>query len=160
MTPDEQLAKWFAQCRQAKKMKEGEYLSDTELLAWMAMNVEKLVLKFKLPHIENISLVECLCAVGYRETGNKFSVAFNGSKGYLDNIEISCEGYQKADNRLTLYHLRNKNRSLKSVMVNIFYSDENGIRLSTGNDEPQIIVKEEKQVAKKTCAEASDDLPF
>jgi len=120
---------------------------------------EKLLLKFKLPKIENISLVECICVVGYRETGNKFTVSFNGSKGYLSNVEISCEGYQKANNRLFVENLRNKNRSFKSVMVNIFYSDKNGIRISTGIDEPQIIVKEEvKPVVKKTSAEALDDL--
>ena len=45
-------------------------------------------------------------------------------------------------------------------IYNVFYSDENGIRLSTGNDEPQIILKEEKRMSKKTCAEVGDDLPF
>lgn len=121
---------------------------------------EKLLLKFKLPQIENISLVECLCVMGYRETGNKFSISFNGSKGYLSNFEISCEGYQKAENRIFIENLRNKNRTFKSVMVNVFYSEQNGIRLSTGIDEPQTIVKEEKKIVKKNCAEASDDLPF
>lgn len=104
---------------------------------------EQLLLKFKLPMICDLSLINAIVSLGYRKTENKFRVSFNGSKGYLDNIEISCEGYQKEENRISLYKLRNKNGSLKSVMVNLFYSDKNGIRLSTGNDKPKAIEKEE-----------------
>jgi hypothetical protein len=100
---------------------------------------EKLLLKFKLPMIQDLSMVDTIVSMGYEKTGNKFTVAFNGSKGYLSNIEISCEGYQKAENRIFVESLRNKNGSLKSIMVNLFYSDKNGIRLSTGNDEPKVI---------------------
>lgn len=123
---------------------------------------EIVIVKFKLPQINDLSIVQGICAIGYRLTGNKFTVSFNGSKGYLSNIEIVCEGYQKANNRIFVDSLRNKNGSYKSVMVNIFYSDENGIRLSIGNDEPQLIVKEQKTLVKKTCAEIleDDDLPF
>lgn len=121
---------------------------------------EKLILRFKLPQITSKSLIEILCVHGYRETGNKFSISFNGSKGYLSNFEISCEGYQKANNRIFIENLYNKDRTLKSIGVNVFYSEENGIRLSTGNDEPQIIVKENEKVVRKTCAEVGDDLPF
>lgn len=88
---------------------------------------------------QNLSIVDTIVTMGYRKTGNKFSVAFNGSKGYLSNIEISCEGYQKAENRIFVESLRNKDGSLQSIMVNLFYSDKNGVRLSTGNDEPKII---------------------
>ena len=100
---------------------------------------EKEILRFKLPQITNKSVIEFLCVYGYRKTGNKFSISFNGSKGYLSNFEISCEGCQKADNRIFIENLYNKNGTLKSIFVNVFYSDENGIRLSTGNDEPKII---------------------
>jgi hypothetical protein len=37
----------------------------------------------------------------------------------------------------------NKDGSFKNIIVNLFYSDENGIRLSTGNDEPRTIKKDE-----------------
>ena len=117
---------------------------------------EKLILRFKLPQITSKSLIECLCLIGYRETNNKFSISFNGSKGYLSNVEISCEGYQKSNNRIFIENFYNKDRTLKSIGINVFYSDENGIRLSTGNDEAQIIVKEEKNVVKKNCAEIGD----
>lgn len=80
-----------------------------------------------------MSFVELIVSILYKKTGNKFSVYFNGSKGYLSNIEIVGEGFQKEDNRIFIESLRNKNGSLKSVMVNVFYSDENGIRLSVGN---------------------------
>lgn len=100
---------------------------------------EELLLKFKLPMIYNLSFVEAIVSMCYRKTGNKFTVAFNGSKGYLSNIEIFCEGYQKEENRILVERLRNKNGSLKSVMVNVFYSSKNGIRISIGKDEAKIL---------------------
>lgn len=124
---------------------------------------EQLLLKFKLPMIQDLSMVDTIVSMGYRKTGNKFTVAFNGSKGYLSNIEISCEGHQKEDNRIFVERLRNKNGSLKSIMVNLFYSDKNGIRLSTGDDEPRIIEKEEKKEAIENAVSNDDDdsdLPF
>jgi len=108
-----------------------------------------LILRFKLPQITSKSLIECLCVHGYRETGNKFSISFNGSKGYLSNFEISCEGYQKADNRIFIENLYNKDRTLKSIGVNVFYSDEYGIRLSTGNDDPRILSVMKNEIEKK-----------
>ena len=96
---------------------------------------EKLLMKFKLPMIENLSLVNIIVSMGYRETGNKFSVEFNGSKGYLSNIAISCEGQQQEENRIFVENLRNKNGRLMSKMVNIFHSDEKGIRVCIGKDE-------------------------
>ena len=110
---------------------------------------EKLILRFKLPQITSKSFIEILCLHGYRETGNKFSISFNGSKGYLSNFEISCEGYQKADNRIFIEDLYNKDRTLKSIGVNIFYSDEYGIRLSTGHDEPRILSEMKGEIENK-----------
>ena len=123
---------------------------------------EQLLLKFKLPMIQDLSMVDAIVSMGYRKTGNKFTVAFNGSKGYLSNIEISCEGYQKEENRIFVESLRNKNGSLKSIMVNLFYSDKNGIRLSTGDDEPKIIEKEEKKelIVNSVSNDDDSDLPF
>ena len=123
---------------------------------------EQLLLKFKLPMIQDLSLVNSIVSIGYRKTGNKFTVAFNGSKGYLSNIEISCEGYQKEENRIFVESLQNKDGSLKSIMVNLFYSDKNGVRLSTGNDEPKVIEKEEKKelVEKSGSNDGDSELPF
>jgi hypothetical protein len=104
---------------------------------------EKLIFKFKLPLINELQLITTICSYGYRKTQNKFSVNFNGSKGYLSNIEITCEGNQKEENRIFVENLMNKDGSFKNIIVNLFYSDENGIRLSTGNDEPRTIKKDE-----------------
>ncbi len=123
---------------------------------------EQVLIRFKLPMIQNLEIVSSIVSLGYRKTGNKFSVSFNGSKGYLSNIEISCEGYQKEENRIFVESLRNKDGSLKSIMVNLFYSDENGVRLSTGNDEPKVIEKEEKKelVENSVSNDERSDLPF
>ena len=68
----------------------------------------------------------------YEKTGNKATVSFNGSKGYLSNISISCEGCQNEDNRLFIgTHLPDK--------IYIFHSDENGIRISTTSRKTQKI---------------------
>lgn len=96
--------------------------------------MEKKLLGFQLPMIENVSIIEAICSLGYSETGNKFSVNFNGSKGYLDNIEISCEGVQKENNRINVNEFRNKNRTFKKKQVNVYYSEENGVRISIGSN--------------------------
>lgn len=118
---------------------------------------EKLIMKFILPRIQDLRMVDAIVTLGYRKTGNKFSVAFNGSKGYLSNIEISCEGYQKEENRIFIENLRNKNGTLKSKMVNVFFSDENGIRLSIGKDIPKVFQTEKQEEA---LSMGDDDLPF
>lgn len=118
---------------------------------------EQLIIRFKLPLINHLPIIKALVVFGFRKTGNKFSVVFNGSKGYLDNIEIICEGWQKENNRIDLFKLTNKNGTLRNVVVNIFHSHENGVRVSIGKDEPRVI--EEKQ-EKKVKEPVNDDLPF
>ncbi len=93
--------------------------------------MEQLIIKFKLPLLNNLSLVSVICAHGYRVTGNKFSVDFNGSKGYLSHVQISCEGFQKERNNIIwIEDLKNKQGKLRSRNVEIFHSTENGIRVS------------------------------
>lgn len=121
---------------------------------------EKLLLRFDLPMIQSYGMIQLICTRGYRETGNKFSVFFNGSKGYLSNIEITCEGCQTAENRIFVDQLTNKNRSLRKVLVNIFYSDQNGVRVAIGkNALPQFVAEQEPEPI--SCNEEEDgDLPF
>ena len=124
--------------------------------------MEKLICKFKLPMIEKLSIVNAIVVMGYNATGNKFSVNFNGSRGYLSHVEITAEGTQaKRNNIIWIEKLKTKNGSLMSRMVGIFYSDENGVRVQVQGE------KENTQENKfKTCAEAAlasangDDLPF
>jgi hypothetical protein len=121
---------------------------------------EKVILRFTLPRVTSKSLIEILCVRGYRETGNKFSISFNGSKGYLSNFEISCEGRQKAENRIFVENLLNKDGTLKSIMINVFHSDENGVRLSTGNDGPQILEELPEKINEPVSVADDCDLPF
>jgi hypothetical protein len=112
--------------------------------------------------IEKLSFVNAIVVMGYNSTGSKFSVNFNGSKGYLSHIEITAEGTQtKRNNIIWVERLKTKNGSLMSRMVGIFYSDEDGVRVQVQGE------KEDAQENKfKTCAEAAlasengDDLPF
>jgi hypothetical protein len=91
---------------------------------------EQLIINFKLPMINNLSLVNVIVRHGYKLTGNKFSIDFNGSKGYLSHIEISCEGSQKERNNIIwIEDLRTKKGTLKSKSVKIYHSEINGIRI-------------------------------
>ena len=118
---------------------------------------EKLLLQFTLSNLQHLSFIDTICNVCYKKTGCKFQVMFNGSKGYLSNIQIECEGHQKANNRLFVEMLRGID---ENQLLNIFWSPQNGVRLSTGADTPQTIMKERKNPIQPTCAEAGNDLPF
>ncbi len=94
------------------------------------MKSETLILKTQLSNLFNPNMIHNLCWNGYRKTGNKFSLVFHGSKGYLSHLEISCEGYQKEDNRL--FEIFNKDGSIKKKVINVYHSEKNGVRLSFG----------------------------
>ncbi len=92
--------------------------------------METLIAKFKLPIIENLTILEFIVASGFKKTGNKFSVEFNGSKGYLSNITISCEGHQKENNNIIwVENLMTTKGALKKKTVSIYHSHENGVRV-------------------------------
>ena len=97
------------------------------------------ITSFSLPDIMNLEMLNWIARTGYQQTGNKFDVNFSGSKGYLCHFSISCEGKQEEDNRLYFYNIRNQNVSLKKKLLNIYWSEEKGIRLSLGKDEPRTI---------------------
>ena len=95
--------------------------------------MEELLFKFDLKLLEttSMSILNAIVEIGYRKTGNKFSVEFNGSKGYMSNIVISCEGTQKErSNIIWVENLSTQNGKLKSEMVEICYSEENGVRVA------------------------------
>lgn len=94
------------------------------------MSKEKLICSFKFSMIQELSLVSAIVSLGFRSTGKKFSVIFNGSAGYLSNIEIECEGTQPyRSNVIWVDKLRNKDGSLKSKKVSVYHSDCVGIRI-------------------------------
>ncbi len=95
---------------------------------------EYLLMKFELHYLEQLHFMGLVCQYCYRETGNKFSIQINGSKGYLSSIEILCEGAQKPGaNVISLEKLMTKSgRLVKGKYVHILYSEENGIRCSVG----------------------------
>jgi hypothetical protein len=114
---------------------------------------EKLIYRFKLGDIQSFEVLSKICYEGYKKTGNKFSIRFEGSKGYLSHIEISCEfNIDGSNNRIF-------NRSL-DTMINIFYSDKNGVRLSMGDDKPRKITYDKKAKVLIAALLEEDDLPF
>jgi hypothetical protein len=113
---------------------------------------EKLIYRFKLGDIQSFEVLSKICYEGYKKTGNKFSIRFEGSKGYLSHIEISCEGQREGDNRIFT-------RSL-DTNINIFYSDKDGVRLSMGDDKPRKITYDKKAKVLIAALLEEDDLPF
>lgn len=97
------------------------------------------LLKTDLINLFHPEIIQHLLRDGYRKTENKFSLTFNGSKGYLDNIEISCEGYQTANNRISCVDIFNKNGGVKKKVINVFFSEANGVRLSLGADKARVV---------------------
>ena len=92
--------------------------------------MERIILQFKLPMIDNLSIIHQIVTVGYSKTGNKFSVNFNGSKGYLSHIEIIAEGVQKKRNNiLWVERMHNSDGSLMDKTIKIFFSSEMGVRI-------------------------------
>ena len=124
------------------------------------MKKEQLLIKFKLNEILNFILIDNIVSICYNKTGKKFNVIFNGSKGYISNIEIRCECMQLEENRIFLTNYVNKNGSLKKINVNVFYSKDVGIRLSTGKDAPQVTHEYIKPLKPINDLILEDDLPF
>tara|TARA_Y100000034_G_C6690045_1_gene303810 strand:- start:47 stop:448 length:402 start_codon:yes stop_codon:yes gene_type:complete len=126
---------------------------------------EILVIKTQLKNIFIPSFIELLCYLGYRETGNKFSISYHGSKGYLNNLSIECEGIQKANNKILRDEIFTKKRSVRKTLINIFHSEAEGIRLSLGKDEPRKIKISQPEAGAFNkepvpIDEEHDDLPF
>jgi hypothetical protein len=129
-------------------------------------NNEKVILRFKLNLLDEdigFGLIEMITTIGYRETGQKFCMTFNGSKGYLDNIEISCEGIKPPHgaNRIEVANLRTKNGKLQSKFVTIFHSHENGVRVEVTSrlpklPRPSLLPNKEEYLS--GCW--ADDIPF
>lgn len=95
--------------------------------------MEQVILKFKLPMINDLRIINSIVVRGYNMTYNKFDVIFSGSKGYLDHIRIECEGRQNPEFNTIIDiadpELRTKAGKLRSIPVTIFHSRENGIRI-------------------------------
>lgn len=95
----------------------------------------KKLLAIKLPHLLDHRLISHLVTIGYRETGWKFSVSFNGSKGYLCSVSIDAEGPQEQQtNRICVTKLYTKGGSISRKMLTIFHCSERGVILKLGSE--------------------------
>lgn len=103
---------------------------------------EKLVCRFNLRSIGKLETLEAIITSGYNQTGNKFTVSIHGSKGYLSHICISCEGQQKAENRLFFQQpIKDSRGRFKPLKINVFHAETSGVRLSVGEDKPTTIIE-------------------
>jgi len=103
------------------------------------MKTEIQLLKTDLKNIYNHMFMEVLFFEAWVSTGNKFEITFNGSKGYFNHLSINCEGVQRANNILYEKDMFNNSGSIKKKVINVFYSEKNGVRISLGADKPRVV---------------------
>lgn len=90
----------------------------------------KEIMKFQLAYLDSVQFIAMFVDVAYRETGNKFSVEWCGSKGYLSHLQINAEGYQPEDtNRIWAKDLFTKKGDFRKKTLTVSYSYENGVCL-------------------------------
>jgi len=65
----------------------------------------------KAQDLIKIQTIEKIIIDGYNKTNKKFNINFQGSKGYINHIEIDCEGnLEKQYNRVYLEEYSQNNR--------------------------------------------------
>ena len=89
--------------------------------------MKKLIAEIELSLIDSIHAINDFLAQAYEKTGQKFSVNFNGSKGYLHNVEITCEGKQSTDFNNRVYHPEFSDTINKTLRV--YYDKQKGVKV-------------------------------
>jgi hypothetical protein len=88
--------------------------------------MSKDIVKFDMSVLNSIDGINHLLGICYKKTGEKFRFSFNGSKGYLDNIEFYCESFNEPTNLNRLDYVL-FNQSKKTIEVTISLSETKGI---------------------------------
>lgn len=96
--------------------------------------MEKIILSFQLGALHNMDNINNILKDCYKKTGQKFSINFNGSKGYLDNIEITSEGDNLSENSIE-YALLVQTPNYNTIGIHIYYSRDKGVRVEVENIE-------------------------
>jgi hypothetical protein len=96
--------------------------------------MEKRILSFQLGALHNMENINNILGDCYRETGQKFSINFNGSKGYLDHIEITSEGDNLSHNKIE-YAMLVQTPNYNTIGITIYHSKEKGVRIEIENIE-------------------------
>ena len=99
----------------------------------MSNSEEKKIIEFEFAKLIDRQLLNLICSEGYKKTGRKLSISFHGSKGYLSNLEITCEGVQELNINRVFFHNVTGNETLI-----VYHSKEKGVRLEFGNSHIEI----------------------
>ena len=94
--------------------------------------MEKRILSFELGALHNMNNINDILKDCYKKTGQKFNINFNGSKGYLNNIEITSEGNNLSDNRIE-YALLVQTPNYNTIGIHIYHSKNKGVRVEVEN---------------------------
>jgi hypothetical protein len=96
--------------------------------------MEKKILSFQLGALHDMGNINNILRDCYKKTGEKFSINFNGSSGYLDNIEITGEVNNIPYNRIE-YALLVQTPNYNTIGVSLYYSKDKGLRVEVENIE-------------------------
>lgn len=94
--------------------------------------MEKKILGFQLGALHSMDNINIILKGCYTETGEKFSIHFNGSAGYLDNIEFTCERESQLDN-IIQYAMLVQTPNYNEISVTIYHSKDKGVRVEVEN---------------------------
>ena len=132
------------------------------------MEKEKKIITLKPDEISNIGVIDKIVSLGYQKTGNKFWVSFFGSKCYLSNITVQCEGEQHAINKVFINDIFDgifdgEHTPKPKTFVYIFHSELRGVRVSVTDSKPLSYEddgSEERQRVSDKADKEYDDLDF
>lgn len=94
------------------------------------MSKEIFVTDFLVHELMDLMTVSRIVIKGFEKTGNKFSVNFHGSKGYLSNAEIIAEGSQIYDtNFIYLEQIDFRVARKNKLKATVYHSEEKGVRI-------------------------------
>jgi len=102
--------------------------------------MEKLIYQVSLKKLTNIDEIMDICRVFYNKTGHKISVKYNGSKGYLTNVEFESEGFQThaSNNRITFELTEQGELIVTDTIIEFYNSSKDGLRIAhLTNEEPK-----------------------
>lgn len=84
---------------------------------------------FQFKDLSNLKKIDAILGTCYYETGNKFSIDFLGSKGYLSHIEINAECDSQIDNNRLEYQIINEYKGAEKLHVRISFSEKKGVKV-------------------------------
>ena len=90
---------------------------------------ERLVLKMMASQLFNAAFIRAFYTTIYKDINRKLCLSFNGSKGYISTVTMSCEGQTGNDNTVDIGGLFAYTSVVEDTCIEVYFSEKKGIRL-------------------------------